>query len=344
NIRIATANGFAQAPATVTIPAGAKTATFTVTGVKSGVEELTATPSDASYETAFARVQVAAASQLTLRAISGPSPIVVSLTDVNGLFYAGARIVATAGGGTVSPLFAVTDATGQATFRWLPGEAALSTLTLYVEAAPSVTLRLNAGSAAPTIDSVVNGASFLPGMAAGSIDTLFGVNLGEAVISLNGATLQQFYRDDKQINFYVPATATPGPGTLTVTNAAGVTAGIPVTITAADPGIFPGAVVHAGTVVSADTTPVTAGDYLEIYCTGLGPTRVSANGLNLTAVTPTIYIGSTPLLPAYSGLAPGFVGLYQIDVQIPAGLPAGRLPLIVTSGQTYSNEVKITVR
>jgi uncharacterized protein (TIGR03437 family) len=38
------------------------------------------------------------------------------------------------------------------------------------------------------------------------------------------------------------------------------------------------------------------------------------------------------------------VGLYQVDAQIPAGLVSGTLPLVITSGTAYSNEVKIAVQ
>jgi uncharacterized protein (TIGR03437 family) len=48
--------------------------------------------------------------------------------------------------------------------------------------------------------------------------------------------------------------------------------------------------------------------------------------------------------PSYSGLAPGFPGLYQVNAQIPAGLPSGTLPLVITIGNTYSNEIKIAVQ
>jgi uncharacterized protein (TIGR03437 family) len=116
-----------------------------------------------------------------------------------------------------------------------------------------------------------------------------------------------------------------------------------VSLVAVQPGIFSGAVVHAGTTVSALTTPVHAGDYIEIYGTGLGPTRISGS-LSLTTLQPTVYIGATPVSAAFSGLAPGFVGLYQVDVQIPAGLPLGTLPLAITSGSTYSNTVNIAVQ
>jgi uncharacterized protein (TIGR03437 family) len=116
-----------------------------------------------------------------------------------------------------------------------------------------------------------------------------------------------------------------------------------ISLVGVQPGIFSGAVVHSGTVVSALTTPVAAGEFIEIYCTGLGPTR-STRGLSLTTVTPAVYLGATAVTPSFSGLAPGFVGLYQVNVQIPAGLTSGTLSLIITSGNAYSNEVKIAVQ
>ena len=89
------------------------------------MEELLATPADTSYEIAFARVQVAAPSQLTLRkAVSNPfaGNVAVQLTDVNGLAYPGARIVAAATSGSVTPAIATTDASGFAGFQWTPGD------------------------------------------------------------------------------------------------------------------------------------------------------------------------------------------------------------------------------
>jgi hypothetical protein len=106
--------------------------------------------------------------------------VVVALSDVNGLVYAGVRITASALAGIVTPAVATTDNTGQATFAWTPGASPVNTLTLTVEAAPTVTVRVNAGSATPSIGAVVNAASNLPGMAPGSIDTIYGANLGEA--------------------------------------------------------------------------------------------------------------------------------------------------------------------
>src|ERR1017187_629296 len=134
--------GFAQVPPQVTIAAGATSASFTVSGKKAGVEELLATPADSSYETAFARVQVAAAAQIMLRTVSGdnqvpnsngtlPAPIVVRLTDANGLPYPDAVIqAAPTAGGTVLPLTTTTDVFGQARFQWTPGAGSANQLVL----------------------------------------------------------------------------------------------------------------------------------------------------------------------------------------------------------------------
>ena len=351
-VSLSAPDGFAQAPATVTIPAGAVSASFTVSGRSAGVEKLVATPADSSYETAFARVQVAAPAQLTLKTVSGdsqiadpsggwPAPVVVRLSDGNALPYPGARLGATSTVGTVTPAFATADATGQAAFQWSPGSTGAQ-LSISVDGAPTVAVTLTTGAAVPVISSVVNAATFAAGVAPGSIATLFGAHLLGSTVSLNGAAVLAFYSSDTQVNFYVPATTPVGAATITVNHAAGAAVSSGFNVVALQPGIFSGAVVHAGTIVSALTTPVSAGDYIEIYCTGLGPT-LTAGGLARTTSQPSVYIGATAATVTYSGLAPGFPGLYQVNARIPADLAAGTLPLQITIGTAFSNQVQIGV-
>src|ERR1035438_7678921 len=59
-------------------------------------------------------------------------------------------------------------------------------------AAPTVTLTLIAGSAVPVIGAVVNAASYVVGVAPGSLATLFGVNLDGATVLLNGTDVRPF--------------------------------------------------------------------------------------------------------------------------------------------------------
>jgi len=97
--------------------------------------------------------------------------------------------------------------------------------------------------------------------------------------------------------------------------------------------------------------PAKRGDYLQIYSTGLGiatpngdpngavlPTAslapASGSPLYVTVVTPTVTIGGEQAPLLFSGVAPGYNGLYQVDVQIPADLtPGNDVPLVITMGQ-----------
>ena len=361
-IALKATSGLAQFPGTVRIPAGTTAAAFAFTGVKAGVDELVAAPSDPAYETAYARVQVADASTAKLVLVSGgpasPAATVVRVTDANGLPYAGAQLDATvSAGGTVSPAAIATDQQGQAIFKWNWDGMGASQLTITL--APAITLVLRAGNGVPVVAAVVNAASMESGASPGALGTLYGANLaggwssqaaypwpetlGGVKVLLGGTALPLLFVSDGQINFFVPPGVALGPATLTVLPPASDPVNLPLTLSALQPGIFPGAILHAATGESAVTTPARAGGFIEIYCTGLGATRI-VNGLSVTAVTPTVFIGGVPVKPAYSGLAPGFTGLYQVNAQIPPGLAGGPQGVILSAGTAHSNEVKILVQ
>jgi len=326
-IQLQAPNGYASVPPSVDVPAGAAGVSFPVAGVKAGVEEVQATPSDAAYETAFARVQVADASLLKLVPVSVPGSVAVELTDANNLTYSGARIVASLdSGGSVSPPAALTDAQGRAVFQWTPGTAPINTLVLALDGAPSVSAKFVAGSAAPLITAVVNSASFAPGIAPGTLETIFGYNLAGGKVLLSGTALPLLYVSDGQINFYVPQDAPQGPATVTVVTPSGIEADASVNLAAVAPGIFGGAVT---------------GGTLQIYCTGLGPTQ--AGGAQQTVLTPTVFIGAVPVAPIASGLWQGIPGLYQVVVTLPDGIAPGPQPVMLSVDLAHSNPVTIVV-
>ena len=64
-----------------------------------------------------------------------------------------------------------------------------------------------------------------------------------------------------------------------------------------------------------------------------------------TTAAPHEYFDHTISVPAeFSGLAPGFVGLYQINVQIPATVRAGdAVPVTITIGGVASNTVTMAI-
>jgi uncharacterized protein (TIGR03437 family) len=106
----------------------------------------------------------------------------------------------------------------------------------------------------------------------------------------------------------------------------------PVTIAPYAPGIFslnqqgtgqgtieivPTALMAA--VQGPGSQPVIKGQYIAIFCTGLGPVSnqpatgaaAPSNPLAMTTTVPTVPIGGVPALVTFSGLAPGFAGLGQ---------------------------------
>ncbi|MBZ5585366.1 MAG: hypothetical protein LAQ30_24820 [Acidobacteriia bacterium] len=88
-------------------------------------------------------------------------------------------------------------------------------------------------------------------------------------------------------------------------------------------------------------------DFIQIYATGLGKAALDgdpAKGILAAGVTapangalyktlslPTVTVGGQNALVSFSGIAPGFAGLYQINIQIPDSAPAGDyVPIVVT--------------
>ena len=109
--------------------------------------------------------------------------------------------------------------------------------------------------------------------------------------------------------------------------------------------------------------PASPGDFLVLYATGLGKTTpngdpngtplptgasppASGSVLYKTVIMPTVTIGGVQATVLYSGLAPGFPGLYQINVQVPTGVaPGDDVPVVLSlPGGTSDNTVTLSIR
>jgi len=105
-----------------------------------------------------------------------------------------------------------------------------------------------------------------------------------------------------------------------------------------------------GTAVlhTTDYTPVTpsnpavAGEIIAIFANGLGPLQTSiadgalATAADSTTLPVTASIGGASATVQYAGLAPGFVGLYQINVVMPT-VPSGANVLVISVNGTASS-------
>jgi uncharacterized protein (TIGR03437 family) len=228
------------------------------------------------------------------------------------------------------------------------------------------------GLHAQTVNSVVNGASFAGNPAPGSLATIFGDNLsknapinaselplpttlGEVQVTVNGHGAPLIYVSATQINFQVPYEVTPGPSSVAV-----IASGVPsptflFTVVKAAPGIFVGSASHAAAqnqdLTSNDSGhPAASGSVVVVYLTGQGPVD---NPVGTGAGPPSsphsnatlpfsATIGGQNAPVQFLGLTPGFAGLAQANIQVPA-LSSGSYPVVITVGGVASNGPELSI-
>jgi uncharacterized protein (TIGR03437 family) len=226
---------------------------------------------------------------------------------------------------------------------------------------------------APTIlaNGVVSSASFLPKLAPGSLASIAGTNLSTstppgaatplptilagASVSVNGTAAPILYASPTLINFQVPWETATGTAAVTVSDGV-VSNTITVPVTATAPGIFyfsSGAAIAQNHDYSLNTSsnPEHAGSFIIAYLTGSGPVSPAvadgaatpSTGLVQTTLTPTVTIGGQPATVIFSGLTPGLIPLWQMDITVPPGLAAGSYPMIVTIGGQVSNSATVSI-
>jgi len=242
--------------------------------------------------------------------------------------------------------------------------------------------KVDEGAKTPAVfpGGVVHAASFAPSgaLAPGSIISVFGANLASSAAgasslplpkTLAGATLQVggyevplFYSSGGQINAQLPfELALNTRPQLIVKGADFVTVPETITVAAARPGIFTttqdgkgqGVIMDVANRLVDANNPAKAGDVVVVYCTGLGATNPAMRSGEAAlpsplakATTPVqVTIGGQPAVVHYAGLTPGFVGLYQVNVQVPSGVtPGSSVPLVISQDGVPSNTVTLAVR
>jgi uncharacterized protein (TIGR03437 family) len=237
-----------------------------------------------------------------------------------------------------------------------PGSAASNALTFTVSAASLVE---------PVVQSVLNAASYTNALAPGTWAAIFGTQLAVSTasaqtaplpltlaevksVTVGGVPAPLSYVSPGQINFVVPFEAALGASVpVVVTTSDGASAPVNITLVRNAPALFTQNAQGTGMAdaFNANFQPVTSvgSDVIILYGVGLGPTNpppassaqggASAEPLNRVVDQVQVFIGEVPCQVQFAGLAPGFPGIYQLNV-IPPAAPASNRLYIAENGAT----------
>jgi len=222
-------------------------------------------------------------------------------------------------------------------------------------------------------NGVTGSASFIAHqpLAPGNLVSLFGLGLADGQgaatelplpellqstsVFIGGLPMPLLFSSDGQVNAMVPYGLSVNTSHQIVV-ARGPTLSRPVSIdvAASQPAVFKTSfagtqghiykIVNGAQILADASSPAAAGDVLVIFAAGLGAVDPSVEAgfaaggspLSRTVDPLTVNIGDQPSSVFFSGLAPGFTGLYQVNITRPEGVRASADTEVVLeiSGQT----------
>jgi minor extracellular serine protease Vpr len=290
------------------------------------------------------------------------------------------------GGGSIQQPDSVTDADGiafaGATYGSQAGDQMFSATAAGLTVTFSDTARV-----LPVIKSggAVNAASFQvgQGVAPGSYITLFGTGLSDDTgvadtvslpLSIHNVSVsfdvpstnisvagRLYYVSPIQVNVFVPWELQGQSSAvikINISETSGQTYNLP--LATYSPAFFAYSQGGQELLAALDTsnkviTPGNAavrGQVVELFANGLGPVKnqpatgepAPSTPPATTETTPTVTIGGADATVQFSGLAPGFAGLYQLNVVVPASINPGIQPVIVKIGGISSPAVNLPVK
>jgi uncharacterized protein (TIGR03437 family) len=186
-----------------------------------------------------------------------------------------------------------------------------------------------------------------------------------------------YYLDGGQVNFQVPSNAPVGSNRIAVrvADTEELIAGGSLLVSNSSPGLFTigqsgagqAAVLNQDSTLNSTANPARAGSIISLYGTGQGQvspavpdgTAAPSGSLSSTVAVPTsdsrTCLNSQPSMCVsfggtafgdikFSGLAPGFIGLWQINVQLPATVTGNAVAVRVVINGSPSNTVTVAVR
>jgi uncharacterized protein (TIGR03437 family) len=234
----------------------------------------------------------------------------------------------------------------------------------------SITLNVrsvgSSSNGTPAISGLTDAASYQQKYSPGMLMSVFGsqlsastasaasvplpVTMGGVAATVNGVAAPLWYVSPAQLNIQIPyQTAVNTSATLTINNNGQVVTSQTFAMTASSPGIFGDPTAHSiGSAARGQTTA--------LYLTGAGAvTPAIATGSTPAPTTPlaslpspqntpvAVTVAGVPATIVFAGISPGLVGVTQINFQIPAGIPTGMQPVVVSIAGTASAPAYVNI-
>ncbi|MBK9171166.1 MAG: hypothetical protein IPM24_27420 [Bryobacterales bacterium] len=237
----------------------------------------------------------------------------------------------------------------------------------------SATWRPNLAPPAVRPGNVRHASTYEPFASSGAIVSIFGWNLASETaeaegpelpntlagvqVTLNGMTAPLYFVSPGQINAQIPFTIVSDQVTVIVRRGALFSEAVTLPLKTASPGVLVAADGTAlalrpdGSLVTREN-PARRGEPTTIFGIGLGPVfplvgpglPAPVDPLSRVRFLPRVLLGDTPAPVGFAGLAPGFVSLYQVNLDIPAAAPRGAaVPLTLRVGDAQALPVALPV-
>ncbi len=226
---------------------------------------------------------------------------------------------------------------------------------------------------------IVNGASFAPvgsPIAPGQFLSLFGNNLGPSPgliasapfpnslggvsATIQGRTAPVFFVSPTQMSVLVPFATSGQSAEIIVRNGSQESNRVTVPVARTSPGIYSqsqngigaGAVLRSNFSLLTGSNPARRGDTILIYLTGLGALNpaladgapASSTEFSRVVENVNVYIGGQRATVSFAGAAPGFAGLYQLNVVVPPNAPLGpAVALAIETTTSFHDMVDIAI-
>ncbi len=226
---------------------------------------------------------------------------------------------------------------------------------------------------------VVNAASYAPAgnpVSPGGFVTLFGTRLAGALavasslpfpltlggtqVLINEKAVPLYLVSPGQVSALVPFGTALGTARVSVVAGGVKSEDVEVRVAETAPGVFstqqtgfgPGAILKADYSLVTASNRARRGDVVQVFLTGLG--KVTPAVGDGAAASPTVlsnadaavnvYVGGVKARVTFKGLAPGFAGLYQLNVEIPLNAPGGAsVPLGIETADAFHDQVDVAI-